>query len=169
MSNNFEVTGLKTGSTSKAGYCFCATAQKDNIHLIAVIMDAPDYKVRFSEAQKLLNYGYANCSYYEDTTPPILDELPVEKGVQDAVHLAYERSFSYVSFKNEDLSSITSEIHLEESLTAPFESNTPAGYIEYFLEGHSIGKVDIVTSMSVEKAGFKDYLLKIYGNFIAIC
>ena len=49
MANNFEVTGLKTGSTAKAGYCFCGTAVKDGLNLIAVVMDAPDYKIRYSE------------------------------------------------------------------------------------------------------------------------
>ena len=59
-------TGLKTGSTSKAKYCVSATARKDDIDLIAVIMAAPDYKARFSEAVRLLDYGYANCSLYRD-------------------------------------------------------------------------------------------------------
>ncbi len=169
MANNFEVTGLKTGSTSKAGYCFCATALKDNIPLIAVIMDAPDYKVRFSEAQQLLNYGYANCSYYEDKNPPVLPAVPVRKGVSDTVALNYDGIFSYVSFQGEDLSGITSELVLEEEITAPFEAGTKAGQIVYSLNGKNIGQVDVVTAEGMEKAGFKDYLRKIYDNFIALC
>ncbi|MGN0204911.1 MAG: D-alanyl-D-alanine carboxypeptidase family protein [Coprococcus sp.] len=167
MANNFEVTGLKTGSTSKAGYCFCATARKDNIDLIAVIMDAPDYKIRFSEAQQLLNYGYANCQYYEDQNPPKLEVLPVKKGVNDYVELDYNEKFTYVDFSGEDLSAITSEIELAEELTAPFEAGTKAGSIEYYLNGNAIGQVDIITAESVEEAGFKDYLLKIYKNFMS--
>ena len=166
MANNFEVTGLKTGSTSKAGYCFCATARKDNINLIAVVMDAPDYKIRFSEAQQLLNYGYANCQYYEDQDPPDLADLPVRRGVDDYVVLDYGGTFSYVSFNGEDLSAITSEITLADELTAPFESGTKAGNIDYYLNGSLIGQVDIVTTEGVNKAGFKDYLLKIYKNFM---
>ncbi len=167
MANNFEVTGLKTGSTSKAGYCFCATARKDNINLIAVVMDAPDYKIRFSEAQQLLNYGYSNCQYYEDQNPPKLDALPVRRGADDYVVLNYGGIFSYVSFNGEDLSAITSKITLANELTAPFESGTKAGNIEYYLNGSPIGQVDIITAEGVGKAGFKDYLLKIYKNFMS--
>lgn len=169
MANNFEVTGLKTGSTSKAGCCFCATAKKDNIDLIAVVMDAPDYKTRFLEAQQLLNYGYANCRYYEDQNPPQLTVMPVRKGVKDFIELSYKEKFSYVSFQGEDLSGITSEINLQEVLTAPFEAGTRVGTIEYYLNGSAIGQVDIITAEGMEEAGFKDYLLKVYENFMSFC
>ena len=66
MAADFQVTGLKTGSTSRAKYCLSATAQKDGVRLIAVIMAAPDYKARFSDARNLLNFGYAVCRLYED-------------------------------------------------------------------------------------------------------
>ena len=64
MPVNFQVTGLKTGSTSIAKYCLSATAKKDGVELIAAIMAAPDYKVRFQDAVALLNYGYGNCRLY---------------------------------------------------------------------------------------------------------
>lgn len=169
MANNFEVTGLKTGSTSKAGYCFCATARKDGIDLIAVVMDAPDYKIRFSEAQQMLNYGYANCRFYEDSNPPVLAAMPVRKGAADEVALDYTDKFTYVSFQGEDLSGITSQVQLDEEITAPFEAGTKAGYIEYFYNGQSIGKVDIVTAEGMDEAGFMDYFLKIYDNFMSLC
>ena len=66
MATSFQVTGLKTGSTSLAKYCLSATAEKDGVRLIASIMAAPDFKARFADAQTLLNYGYANCKLYED-------------------------------------------------------------------------------------------------------
>ena len=69
-------TGLKTGSTGLAKYCVSATAEKDNIKLIAVIMAAPDYKVRFADASALLDYGFSVCRLYQDTTPPALPEKP---------------------------------------------------------------------------------------------
>ena len=77
MATNFEVTGLKTGSTSIAKYCLSATAKKDGVELIAAIMAAPDYKARFKDAVTLLNYGYGNCRLYKDETPPELPKLPV--------------------------------------------------------------------------------------------
>ena len=69
MATNFEVTGLKTGSTSLAKYCLSATARKDGVELIAVILAAPDFKARFGDALTLLNYGYANCRMYRDEDP----------------------------------------------------------------------------------------------------
>lgn len=82
MATNFRTTGLKTGSTSLAKYCLSATAEKDGVRLIASIMAAPDYKVRFQDAVTLLNYGYAVCRLYEDKEKLPLPEMPVKNGVR---------------------------------------------------------------------------------------
>ena len=73
-------TGLKTGSTSLAKYCVSATAEKDGLELIAVVMAAPDYKVRFADATTLLNYGFGKCRLYTDENTDALPDLPVTKG-----------------------------------------------------------------------------------------
>ena len=124
MANNFEVTGLKTGATAKAGYCFCGTAVKDGLNLIAVVMDAPDYKIRFSEAQQLLNYGFANCAAYRDDNPPELPLMGIQDGKTDSVGLMYEGSFSYVALHGENLDTVRSELVLDESLMPPVEAGT---------------------------------------------
>ena len=80
MATNFTVTGLKTGSTSAAKYCLSATAEKDGVRLIAVVMAAPDFKARFSDAVTLLNYGYANCRLYEDREGLPLPQMAVTGG-----------------------------------------------------------------------------------------
>ena len=87
MAADFQVTGLKTGSTSRAKYCLSATAQKDGVRLIAVIMAAPDYKARFSDARNLLSFGYATCRLYEDKEKLPLPQMPVAGGVKDLVPL----------------------------------------------------------------------------------
>ena len=71
--------GLKTGSTSKAKYCVAATAKKDNIDLIAVVMAAPDYKVRFKEAETLLKYGYSVCKLYKDENNDLTKYIKVKQ------------------------------------------------------------------------------------------
>ena len=76
-------TGLKTGSTSKALYCLSATASKDNIDLIAVVMGSPNNKVRFQDAMALLNYGYSVSALYEDENKDTLPMIPVKGGVED--------------------------------------------------------------------------------------
>ena len=169
MANNFEVTGLKTGSTAKAGYCFCGTAVKDGLNLIAVVMDAPDYKIRFSEAQQLLNYGFANCSAYRDDHPPVLGPMVIKDGKTESVELMYDGQFSYVALQGENLENIHSKLQLDESLSPPFEAGTKAGRLIYYLDDTEIGEVTVVTKEGIQKAGFSDYLEKVYRNFMSIC
>lgn len=133
MATNFRTTGLKTGSTSLAKYCLSATAEKDGVRLIASIMAAPDYKVRFQDAVTLLNYGYAVCRLYEDKEKLPLPEMPVKNGVEDAVPLTYDGTFSYLSINGEDFSKVEKTLILEESLTAPVEPGRKAGVLSYSL------------------------------------
>ena len=166
MANNFTVTGLKTGSTSIAKYCFSGTAEKDGVRLIATVMAAPDYKTRFADAQSMLNYGYANCKLYEDKEPPILPEMAVDNGVTDTVPLKYQGNFTYLSLKGEDFSAIEKELVLEESLKAPVVEGQRAGVLRYTLAGTSIGEIDVLTDGIVEEAGFKDYFKKLWQCFL---
>lgn len=168
MANNFEVTGLKTGSTAKAGYCFCGTAVKDGLNLIAVVMDAPDYKIRFSEVQQLLNYGFANCRAYKDDNPPELLPMAVKDGQKEWVTLAYEQPFFYITFRGENPEDIRSELVLDNHLMPPFEAGTRAGRLVYYLDGQEIGDTAVVVTEGVERAGFIDYLQKVYRNFMSI-
>ena len=87
-------TGLKTGSTGEAKFCVSATAKKNGIDLIAVIMAAEDSKSRFKDAVNLLNYGFGKCQLYEDTEPEKLKDLPVDGGVKDTVALEYKDTLS---------------------------------------------------------------------------
>ena len=89
-------TGLKTGSTSKAKYCVSATAEKNDIELIAVVMAAPDYKARFDDAVTLLNYGYSVSSLSHDENTDKLPQMKVEGGVADTVALAFEQPFTWL-------------------------------------------------------------------------
>ena len=132
MAADFQVTGLKTGSTSKAKYCLSATAQKDGVRLIAVIMAAPDYKARFSDARNLLSFGYATCRLYEDKEKLPLPEMAVAGGVEDFVPLQTEGTFSWLSTEGEDLGQIEKKLELAESLEAPVAPGERAGVIAYY-------------------------------------
>ena len=162
MATNFTVTGLKTGSTSLAKYCLSATAEKDGVRLIAVIMAAPDYKARFADAQILLNYGYANCRLYEDREMPLLQAMEVTDGVESSVPLQYAGDFSYLGLGGEDFSSIEKKLLLPETLQAPVTKGEKAGVLRYELDGKALGEVDILTAGDVEQAGFSDYLLAVF-------
>lgn len=163
MNQSFNVTGLKTGSTSLAKYCFAATAEKDGISLIAVIMAAPDYKVRFSQAQTLLNYGYANCTLYKDNEPLNLPEITVTGGVEEQVALKYESVFQILSTKGENFQNVERRLELPESVSAPCNEGDLIGRLVYELDGTEIGSVNVLLAASVEKAGFTDYLDKVFG------
>ena len=158
MAANFQVTGLKTGSTSLAKYCLSATAEKDGVRLIASIMAAPDFKARFADAQTLLNYGYANCRLYEDKEGITLPEIPVEGGIKSGAALVLDGVFSYLSLKGEDFSAMEKKLVLSEALPAPVEPGQKAGVLEYLLNGEKIGEVDVVTAEAVREAKYGDYL-----------
>ena len=89
-------TGLKTGSTSKALYCLSATAEKEGMELIAVVMAAPDPKTRFQDAITLLNYGYSVSQMYTDENKDPLPDQKIEGGIEDVLHLTYEGPFEYL-------------------------------------------------------------------------
>lgn len=158
-------TGLKTGSTGKAKYCVSATAKKNNMELIAVIMAAPDPKGRFADATALLNYGFAKCQLYCDDNKEKLSDLEVKKGVEDKVPVAYQSSFEYVDTKGSDLNTIKKEVSLPKTVEAPVKKGDTVGKVTYSLNGKVIGEVDIVSKKSVKKAEFKDYFKKLVSKF----
>lgn len=162
MATNFEVTGLKTGSTSLAKYCLSATAKKDGIELIAAIMAAPDYKTRFQDAMTLLNYGYGNCKLYRDEEAPALEPIWVNGGVEEQVPIEYRDVFTYLSLRGENFSAIEKELLIEESLEAPVRAGDVVGYLVYKLDGEELGRVTVIASVDVEKAGLFDYWKRVW-------
>ncbi len=166
MATNFEVTGLKTGSTSLAKYCLSATAKKDGIELIAAIMAAPDYKTRFNDAVTLLNYGYGNVKLYRDLEPPVLEPVPVVGGVENWAEVRYREEFTYLGLRGEDFQTVEKEIQMEETLEAPVVTGDVLGYLVYRLAGAEIGRIPIVASADVAKAGFFDYWKKVWKKAV---
>ncbi len=159
-------TGLKTGSTSLAKYCLSATACKDNIELIAVIMGAPDYKARFSEAVTLLNYGYSVVSMYSDKNDEINREIKISGGVKKTVKIEPEKEFVYICGKDEVINNITKKVKLEKKVKAPAKSGSVVGKTEYYIGDNMIGEVNICLIENVRKAGYVDYLKKMWYKYI---
>lgn len=163
MAVNFEVTGLKTGSTSIAKYCLSATARKDGVELIAAIMAAPDFKTRFNDAVTLLNYGYGNCRLYRDTDMPELPGLAIRNGIEDTAMLRYRDGFSFLGLHGEDFSAIEKELQLEENTEAPVAKGDVVGYLVYKLNGEEIGRIAVISDSDIGKAGYLDYLKRVYN------
>lgn len=159
-------TGLKTGSTNQAKYCFSATANKDGIDLIAVVMGAPDFKIRFSEARSLLEYGFAITKLYVDENNEKLVPVRVLGGTMDQVEIAPEGAFRYLDVTGADFSQIEKTYEFSEGLAAPVQLGTQAGRILYKLGGKEIGSVAIKTTQEVQKAYFIDYLKRVVLRFL---
>lgn len=145
-------TGLKTGTTSTAGYCLCATATRNGLYLISVVLNSASSSDRFNDCQKLLNFGFANYGYVIKTPEIEQNFIAVKKGVKKQVEIMPENDFSAL-IKKSDANKITSEIQIMGSITARVEKGSVVGKAEYFIDGESIGFVNIVTKEDCDKLG----------------
>ena len=161
-------TGLKTGSTSKALYCLSATASKDSIDLIGVVMGSPSNKTRFQDAMALLNYGYSVSALYEDKNEETLPLLPVKGGVQDEAALIYQGPFRYLDIQGSDLGSIQKTISLPSEVEAPISRGDAVGEAVYTMDGKRIGSVSILSDVTIAKAVYRDYLIKVWKLFCSL-
>lgn len=153
LKTNQYVKGLKTGSTSKAKYCVSTVAEKDGVELIAVIMAAPDYKARFAEAQKLINYGFSNCKVYKDEKEHV-KEVNINGGRKRTVSVK-NNTFSFVDTEGKDLSKVKTEVKMNQEINAPIKKGDVIGKIEYTLDGKKIGETNIVADENAKKADYK--------------
>lgn len=161
-------TGLKTGSTSLAKYSVSATASKDGLNLIAVILAAPDYKVRFTEAITLLNYGFANVKLYEDSPTLNGKELKITKGDALQVPLKLDGSFRYVDTSGNDLSKIKAKISLPESFEAPVKKGDVVGSYDYYLNKKKIGSIAIYAAENVNKLTYSICVKKLLYRLLPL-
>lgn len=159
-------TGLKTGSTDKAKYCLAATAHHKDMDLIAVIMGDPDPQKRFTDAAALLEYGFAQCSLYKDEERIKDKKVPILGAVAKETEVKQNSGFTYLNTTGDDISGITKEVNIPESVEAPVRAEEKTGEIVYYLNGNKIGSVDIVFAQDVEKATYKDYLLLSFKAFL---
>lgn len=152
-------TGLKTGSTDAAGYCLSATANKDGMDLIAVVMGAENPRVRFDEARALLEYGYSSCFLYTDSERGDLFPVPVRRGTAETAGVTYSQEFSFLLRDGFLPENVTKEIIYFDNITAPIAEGDIAGEAIYYLNGNEIGRVDIIFTEAVSEAGIGNYFL----------
>ena len=144
--------GLKTGSTSKAKFCISATAKRDGMQLIAVVMASPSRDDRNETAKKLLDYGFANYEIADLTLKEPLEGMRVLGGVADTVPLTVGES-SLVLEKGQ-AAKLTHEIYLPENISAPISRGDTVGKIDFLIDGEIISTVPITASENVEKIGY---------------
>lgn len=161
------ITGLKTGTTDGAGSCLSATAERDGMGLIAVVMGCPTSDERFSSARALLDYGF---SHWQRVVPDsIADQLlpvPVEDGVDEQVDVEEGERPSIILSKGG--SAIESKLTLSESLPAPVEAGTEAGIVELYLDGEKVGSYPIVAKEAVEEMTFSKALSLLFESLIQL-
>ena len=159
--------GLKTGSTDAAKYCVSAVAQREELTMIAVVMGAPDHKVRFQDASAMLDYGFGSCQVYVDENREELPPVPVNGSTVREVPVAYEEGFRFLDREGRDLSAVEKTVELPESVDAPVRAGENAGRAVYTLNGEELGSVAIVYQADAEKAGYGDYLKRVWDIFLA--
>ena len=154
-------TGLKTGTTSKAGYCLSATAKRNGMELVAVVMDGQTSGDRFEGAKKLLNYGFANYTF--SSLEADLEEnlsVAVKNGAESTVMVRAGEKLDLLLKRSED-GKITQEIHLEPEIIAPVKAGQKVGTVSFLLDGKELGSVDIVTENEVPKLNFATVFLRL--------
>ena len=156
-------TGLKTGSTSKAKFCISATAQRNGMHLICVIMGAPSSDVRNSIATQLLNWGFSNYELYVNQQE-IFNPIKVTSGVENKCQIQSTEFISVV--KKGDASKINKNIYLPNKISAPINKGDTVGYIEYKLNNKIIGKSEILSTVDIEKIDFLSLFIRILSKFL---
>ena len=161
-------TGLKTGSTSLALFNLSASATRDCLSLIAVIMKAPTSAIRFSNASSLLDYGFSNYSYKSfGTQGELIKSIAVTKGVSQEINVVYETSPSFLIKKGEE-SSITYEINLPENVQAPITQGQQLGTIKYYLNGSELETVSLIAENSVTKISLLNMTKSILNNWFTL-
>ena len=159
-------TGLKTGSTSLAKFCLSATARRNDIELISVIMASPSGKTRVSDSIALLNYGYGICSLYHDNNMPSIDVVPIKGGIRSDISVEYSSQMNYLFTDKYDASLIESHAEYLEDLEAPVQKGDVIGQLTYTYDGKFMDSIDIIASESIKKAGYGDYINSLWQCFL---
>lgn len=161
-------TGLKTGSTSLALYNLSASATRNSLSLIAVIMKAPSTKLRFSEAQKLLDYGFNNYTYKEFAKKDdIVKNVNVSKGVESQINAVFETNSGTLLKKGQD-KDVTQTISIDDSLASPISKGQKIGEVSYTLDGKVVSTVNIVSDRDIAKDTFLNVLFDLYKKWFCL-
>ena len=166
---NYEgATGLKTGSTSTALFNLSATATRDNLSLIAVIMRGETSSIRFQEAQKLLDYGFSNFEYVEySKKDDVIKKVNVDKGITGSVDAILETDSGCLIQKGKS-KAINRNIVLSDTVSAPITKGQKLGEISYTIDGEEISKINIVAKEDVKKLGLVNMSARVIESWFTL-
>ena len=155
-------TGLKTGSTSKAKFCISATANREGMELICVIMAADTRDIRNAEAKTLLDWGYSNFEMF-NCGAEALGEIKVTGGTESNAEISHVGASLVV--KKGEAKKIKKTVDVSESLVAPVKKGDKVGEVKFEIEGNLVGKTDIVSLSDVGKIGFWSFFGRMLKGF----
>lgn len=162
-------TGLKTGSTSLALYNLSASATRDDLSLISVVLKAPNPKVRFAEAQKLLDYGFSNYSVTNfGKKGDVIKTINVNKGSSKTVNAILETDAQVLTSKGSS-NEISQEITLDDSVNAPILEGQKLGEIRYSINGKCVLTVNLIANKQVSKLSFANITELLLSNWFNLC
>ena len=162
-------TGLKTGSTSLALYNLSASATRENLSLIAVVMRASTPTERISNAKTLLDYGFSNYEYISTSTQnEVIQNIAVSKGVKENTDLVCKTSTGCI-VKKGNFKNITSEIILNKNISAPIKKNEVLGKVNFYLNDELISSTELISTESIKKKNtlnMFEYISNSWGNLL---
>ena len=160
-------TGMKTGSTGKAGFCLSATATRNKIHMIAVVMGCESSKARIKDARTLLDYGFSNCQrIHSETTRKEIGRIPVQKGQRSEVSCQEKVTADLIDIKTQK-GKIVKKIKID-SVKAPVKKGQKIGEIQYSKGNIMIHKEKILAQETINKADFLTQIKKISTQYFLI-
>ena len=157
-------TGLKTGTTTKAGHCISASAQRNGLHLIAVVMGSSSGTERFESAKAMLNWGFAN---YETVTPSLdmslITDVQIIKGIEDSVKPTIEPIKS-LTLESGQKGKIQTEIDLATDVEAPVEKGQILGKVKFTIDGKSIAEYNLIAENAVRRLKISDIMRRMFSS-----
>lgn len=161
-------TGLKTGSTSLALFNLSASATRDDLSLIAVIMKAPTSAKRFSEAQRVLDYGFKNYEFKQfGKNGDVIGNVTVEKGIEKEVNAMLNGNCGVLLKKGSE-SNVVQNVNLPQKISAPVEKGQKIGQVTYTLDGKLLQTVDIISDKEVKKESLMNVVSYIYEKWFCL-
>lgn len=154
-------TGLKTGSTTKAGSCLSASAKRNGMELIAVVLNSPTSEMRFTDAKRLLDYGFANYKTTTLTNPEeVFSQATVAYGKPGTVNLYPKECLTYLQAKDDSKEPVRrTEFY---PLTAPVSAGSVAGKLIFEVDGETVGETELIVKENVAKQSFWDTLWQFF-------
>ena len=159
------ITGLKTGTTGDAGSCISATAERNGLSLIAVVLGADSGKERFKDAAALLDYGFANFETRELSLDETLSPIAVEGGMQNTAAVSCDDS-AYLTVPKGEGGGLEQHIDIPDSLSAPIARGDTVGSVRYTLDGEEIASFDVIADEDVDEKNFGSIMKLLLNSMI---